>query len=235
VIAVVLSGTLDDGAAGMVTVRLRGGKGVVQDPDDALHPGMPRSAIVAAEPDVVAPVHEIPGILARLVHEDVPDRAHDSVSPLLVKEDAMARFDIDEINDSDRPGKPSGLSCPDCNGVLFEIREGHLVRYRCRVGHGWSTASLVAEQSSALESALWMALRSLEEKAELSRRLADGAARVGHHISAESFRSQSEAAQSASSLVRDLLLEISTSELSRGSLPDEGADLGGALGVSSDG
>ncbi len=123
VTAVVLSGTLDDGAAGMVSVRLRGGKGVVQDPDDALHPGMPRAAIAVGEPEFVVPVAEIPELLTRLVQEDVPD-GPDEVPTLLRKEDAMARFDEPEMSDPHPPGRAAGLSCPDCNGSLFEIREG---------------------------------------------------------------------------------------------------------------
>jgi two-component system chemotaxis response regulator CheB len=228
VTAIVLSGTLDDGAAGMVSVRLRGGRGIVQDPDDALHPGMPKAAIATALPDFVAPVADIPQILVRLAQEDVDELPGD-VPTLLRKEDAMARFDLEELVAPDHPGQPSGLSCPDCNGSLFEIREGHLVRYRCRVGHGWSTASLVAEQSSALESALWMALRSLDEKAELSLRLSQRAEHGGHQFSATSFKSQSDAARSAATVVRDLIVEISRSALSRANLPDDSADLTAAM------
>jgi two-component system chemotaxis response regulator CheB len=230
VTAVVLSGTLDDGAAGMATVRRRGGRGIAQDPDDALHAGMPRAAIVTAGPEYVLPVADIPRALTRIVTEAVEDSPGQEPA-LLAKEDAMARFDVNEFNDPDRPGDPSGLSCPDCHGVLFEIHEGRLSRYRCRIGHGWSMASLVAEQSSSLETALWISLRTLHEKSALSSRLAARARDVGHELSAHSFQMQAESARGAAQVVHDLIVEISSSQLAPSHLPDEGADPSAALEI----
>jgi two-component system chemotaxis response regulator CheB len=207
VIGVVLSGALDDGTAGMVAVRLRGGIGVVQNPDEALHGSMPRSAMLTADVQHVLPVAKIPALLDELVHEEVADDDSES-SELMITEAAMADLDLDAINRPERPGTPSGLSCPDCNGTLFEIEEGGLVRYRCRVGHAWSSASLVAEQASALEGALWMALRALEEKAALTGDLARRAVSAGHRLSGEAFNQDAQEAQRAAVLVRNLIDEI---------------------------
>jgi two-component system chemotaxis response regulator CheB len=58
---IVLSGTMDDGAAGLAAVRQAGGLAMVQDPAEAEFPGMPQAAIDAADPQVVARVPELAG------------------------------------------------------------------------------------------------------------------------------------------------------------------------------
>jgi len=52
-------------------------------------------------------------------------------------------------------------------GYLWELRDGDLTRFRCRVGHAFSIESMDAKQAEMLESALWAALRALEERANL--------------------------------------------------------------------
>lgn len=204
VIGVVLSGVLDDGTAGLSAIAACGGVTVVQDPQDALYPGMPTSAIDHVDVDHVVPLTEMAGLLARLCKEEVDD-ARVPVSPLLAIEADMALMDDEAMNHSDRPGRPSGFSCPDCAGVLWEIRDGEMVRYRCRVGHAWSAESLLGEQSEQLDSALWMALRGLEEKAALARTLHDRALERGSPLTAERFGEQAEDATRAASLIRSML------------------------------
>jgi two-component system chemotaxis response regulator CheB len=80
-------------------------------------------------------------------------------------------------------------------------------RFRCRVGHAWSPESLLTRQSESLEAALWIALRSLEERASLARRLAEPARDRGHRITATRFEEQAAEAQNAARVVRDLLLD----------------------------
>jgi two-component system chemotaxis response regulator CheB len=105
----------------------------------------------------------------------------------------------------DRPGTPSGFGCPSCHGALFSITEGGLERFRCRVGHAWSPDALAAEQAQALEGALWMALRGLEERAALSLRMEERAAGRGHRLSAQTFRLRHDEAQQAAGLLRRML------------------------------
>jgi two-component system chemotaxis response regulator CheB len=185
-------------------VASRGGVTVVQDPADALYPGMPLSALEHLAVDHVLPVAEIAELLVRLCKEEVVD-AGSPAPPLLEIEADMALMDEEAMNESDRPGRPSGFSCPDCNGVLWEIRDGSLVRYRCRVGHAWSAESLLGEQSTQLDSALWMALRGLEEKAALARTLSDRARERGSALTATRFTEQAEDATRAASTIRTLL------------------------------
>ncbi|GAB3489752.1 chemotaxis protein CheB [Flexivirga lutea] len=117
----------------------------------------------------------------------------------------------DMVNDLARPGQAAGFSCPDCNGSLFQIHDGDLVRFRCRVGHAWSSLALMAAQSESLDSALWMALRSLEDKAALSDQLADRAAERGNTLSRQRFLEKAaEARRSARVLQRLLEQPLST-------------------------
>jgi two-component system chemotaxis response regulator CheB len=206
VVCVVLSGVLDDGTAGMIAVRARGGIGVAQHPDDALYSSMPMHAIEVARADHVATLAEMGKLLVRLVTEDV-ELAAAAPSNLMETETAMADFDPEALNEEDRPGTPSGYGCPSCHGALFTITEGGMERYRCRVGHAWSPEALAEEQAQALEGALWMALRGLEERAALSLRMRERAEQRGHRHSAVAFRRRHDEAQSAAMVLRRLLQE----------------------------
>jgi two-component system chemotaxis response regulator CheB len=204
VIGVVLSGVLDDGTAGLSAVAARGGTTIVQDPGDALYPGMPTHALAHVPADYVLPAKEIGPLLANLCDQEVAGD-EPPVSPLLAIETDLAMMDGEAMNKDERPGRPSGFSCPDCNGVLYEIRDGEMLRYRCRVGHAWSSESLLGEQAQQLDSALWMALRGLEEKAALARSMRDSARDRGNPLSAKRFAEQSEEATRAASLIRAML------------------------------
>jgi two-component system, chemotaxis family, protein-glutamate methylesterase/glutaminase len=204
VIGVVLSGALDDGTAGLAAIKTRGGLAVVQEPADALYPGMPTSALEHVRVDHVQPAAAMGELLARLTAE--PAGAANPAPANMEVEVEVEGFSL-EAMEGEHPGKPSGFSCPDCNGVLWEIQDGDLQRFRCRVGHAWSPESLLTQQSEGLEAALWIALRSLEERAALARKLAAPARRRGHTITASRFEEQAAEAQQAARLVRNLLLD----------------------------
>jgi two-component system chemotaxis response regulator CheB len=204
VIGVVLSGALDDGTAGLLAIKSRSGTAVVQDPKEALYPGMPASALEHVQVDHVAAAASMGKLLARLIADLAETPAAPAPTDMQVEVE-MEGFSM-EAMESNHPGIPSGFSCPDCNGVLWQIQDGGLERYRCRVGHAWSPESLLTQQSEALEAALWIALRSLEERAALATRLAEPARSRGHSITATRFEEQAAEAQQAARLVRDLLL-----------------------------
>jgi two-component system, chemotaxis family, protein-glutamate methylesterase/glutaminase len=210
VVGVVMSGALDDGTAGLIAITQQGGTALVQDPAEALQPSMPLSALRLVETAEALTTDEIAKRLVELVSEDLPAVPAPDPSPLMEREVTMADLQIDALNAPDHPGIPSGLSCPDCHGILFEIEEGDLVRYRCRVGHAWSPESLAASQAQGLETALWIALRSLEEKAALSRDLAARSRTGGHRLSVENFERNAEESLAAAAIVRGVIDRINT-------------------------
>ena len=201
VIAVVLSGALDDGTAGLVAVKQRGGVAIVQDPDDALCGDMPRSALENVEVDHCVPVAAIPRLLERLAHERV--ELHSPIPPLLEQETAIA-LDRNSVSDGP-PGKPSEFACPSCGGVLNEVHDGKVLRFRCRVGHAYGVASLTADQQDKIEAALWAALRALEDQIALNRRLARRAQERGHQRTANTFLKYEEAAREQANTIRTVL------------------------------
>ncbi|HWE36718.1 MAG TPA: chemotaxis protein CheB [Isosphaeraceae bacterium] len=206
VIGVVLSGSLDDGAAGLAAIQSRGGLALVQEPDDSLYPGMPRSALESVRADHCEPVVELAGTLSRLVQEEVRMADDDPTTDAMKLESAIAALDLGAIREEQRPGIVSGFGCPDCGGALWELRDGELVRYRCRVGHAWTAHSLVAEQAQAVESALWSALRALEERAELCGRIAERLGRRGANATESRFAAQAREARRRAAILRQVLI-----------------------------
>lgn len=162
-VAVILSGALGDGSLGATAVKQAGGIVIVQDPDDATVPSMPESAIRAVgDVDALLTAPEIGPALERLT----------AGGPELGEELAMNPGDA-LAESPERPvGPPSAFTCPECSGPLWEVSEGEIVNYRCRVGHAYSEDSMMIEQGSAVEAALWSALEALEERAEFLRRMA---------------------------------------------------------------
>jgi two-component system, chemotaxis family, protein-glutamate methylesterase/glutaminase len=205
VIGVVLSGNLDDGTAGLAAVRRHGGVTVVQDPTDALYPGMPASAVEHVPVDHVLPLAALPALLLELVNEPVEaeDPVDDSQDEM---ETGIAELDPKAVQGDDRPGTPSAYSCPECHGVLWEIQgEGELVRFRCRVGHAYGAETLMAEQAGSVESALWTAMQVLKERAALARRMCRKMEERGNQRSADRFREQADDADRRAAVIREVL------------------------------
>ena len=209
VIAVVLTGMLDDGTAGLQAVKLRGGTALVQDPKEAMFAGMPRNAVENVAVDWILPLAEIAPALVRLAQEP-PEKNMDFMASPQHKEDMAVEADIAEMDmaalEQDRAGQPSGFTCPECHGALWETQDGELIRFRCRVGHAYSPDSLLADQSEALEDALWIALRALEESAALADRLQKRAGERGHNLASSRFGQQAQDARERAQIVRQALL-----------------------------
>ncbi len=193
VAGVVLSGTRDDGTAGLRAIHDRGGLAIVQDPDEAMFRGMPQSALAGDHPDYVLPVKDIGDLLSKLArHERSGEARSETMPDELDAELRWANPDLAWSAPVDPPlaATVSGFTCPECHGSLWEIEAEGFPRYRCRVGHGFSAESLVVVQRSDVESALWTAYRALEERVALFRRLSERAQVRHADITAEHFRAE---------------------------------------------
>ena len=188
VVGVVLSGHLDDGSAGLASIKQRRGLAIVQSPDEAIVPSMPLNAIESTEVDFVLSAEEIGPKLVELTKSE----ALEQVQP---------------ISSGGRNMAASGqtYACPECGGVLEEIQENTMVRFRCRVGHLYSPGSLLADQTEAVEKALWAAIRSMEEQAEFSDRLATNSRQKKHTRLAKRFSEKAQASRQNANILRDLL------------------------------
>lgn len=180
VIGVILTGSLDDGTAGLQAIKRCGGLAIVQDPQEALFPSMPLSALANAQVDYTLPLAQIGPLLGSLAHESSSEEGAIAVDEDIKTELRLEQMDPALMYTNERTGKPSVYSCPDCGGVLWEIEDNDILRFRCRVGHAFSVESMFAGQSESVESALWIALKNLQENADLTRRLAQHARTHGH-------------------------------------------------------
>ncbi|HEX3578400.1 MAG TPA: chemotaxis protein CheB [Thermoanaerobaculia bacterium] len=204
-IGVILSGTLDDGTAGLLAIQRRGGISIVQDPDDAAYPGMPASAIANVAVDYILPLAEIAAQLDRSVKQEHRN-VHGNVEVTQMElEKKIAEMDAKALRGDDRPGQPSAFSCPDCGGVLWEIEEGELTRFRCRVGHAYSPETMLAAQGDKLEEALWTAMKTLEESARLAKRLAAAERQRGHEWMAVRFDERENKSRDRADVIRRFL------------------------------
>lgn len=157
---IVLSGTMDDGAAGLRVIGHAHGLTVVQDPAEADFPGMPRAAIAEAAPALVCPVAEMGEKLVAWMGELGP--AEEEADPYSEDGPAGATMSTSELSE---------FTCPECGGTLWLDGTYGAERYRCRVGHTFSPDGLLVGKQDALEAALWAAIVAIEERADVSRRL----------------------------------------------------------------
>jgi two-component system chemotaxis response regulator CheB len=195
-IGVILSGNLDDGTAGLGWIKKCGGWTVVQDPDDAEFPGMPTSAVRYVEPDYIVPLDRIAALLQALVAA-APRDPGDCVSETLERSpsaDSPARQNPE--------GAPSGFTCPECHGALWETHESGHLYFRCRIGHAFSSETLMVQDGQALEAALWTAVRSLEEYGALAQRLSASARKLGHDRSASAHAERALDAEHQAAIIR---------------------------------
>lgn len=179
VMAILLSGSQDDGTYGMQVIKNAGGLTVVQHPEEAAVRSMPLSAIANVDVDHVATVAAIVDLIIERSGPTSRKGTTIMAPPeTLEPQDPANATPVKAMIDSF--GLPSGITCPDCGGALWEIRDGQLVRYRCHVGHQYSPERLEAGQNDAVEGALWSAVRALEEQADLRQRMAERA--QGSHL-----------------------------------------------------
>ncbi len=206
VIGVILTGLLDDGAAGLLGVQRCGGVAVVQAPEDAAFPEMPRQALLAVASARAVKLAELAPLLVRLTGEPAPE-------PPPVPEALRIEAELTEnaMKDEDWeavPGRTTAFTCPDCNGAIREIEEDGILRYRCRVGHAYTSESLVAAKDDAVEDALWLALQTLQERTQMLERMAREDEALGRRRSAVGFRERAREAEHHAQRLREFVARL---------------------------
>jgi two-component system chemotaxis response regulator CheB len=202
VTAVVLSGTLDDAALGSATVERLGGQVIVQDPADADYDSMPRNAIGVTGHPTVVPTSDLAEQVVRLAKQEAEMTPSDAAEPDEELKAEISGLLAGSPETDTRIRTYSDLTCPECGGPLYFFQGERAETYDCLVGHRWSPQSLFEEHSSAVERALWLAIRSLDERARLTGRLAAAARGRGHPLSASQFSEAAEEAKRSAATLR---------------------------------
>ena len=185
VIAVVLTGMLNDGASGLADVKRCGGVTVIQNPADSVAPDMPLGALRATDVDYRAPLSDMAPLLIELAGQEAGPAAP-------IPEDIKAEVGIALGRRSDpetlaKFSDPVAMTCPACGGVLSEVHRGPPLRFRCQVGHAYTADALAYERETATDEAVRVALRIMEEQALLGAKMADEARRSGRPAAASSY------------------------------------------------
>ena len=206
VIGVILTGALDDGAAGLEAVKERGGIAVVQDPFDALYPSMPIQAMKAVAVDHCVPITELGSVLVSLANEAILEEEVNQVSKEMEIEVGVALEDNALERGIMKIGEPSPYSCPECHGVLLRLKQGKLIRFRCHTGHAYSPNSLLVEVTKSIEDALWSTLRGIEESEMLMSHIAQHLHEANDGDTAELFKQKANDAKRRADLVRQAVM-----------------------------
>lgn len=172
VIGIILSGYLDDGVAGLEVIKKCGGVCIVQDPEDAEYPDMPKNALNHVQVDHCLAISEMGGLLYQLI-----SRKLGRLKPIpndIQIEAKIAQRVLSDLPSVNALGDQVPFNCPGCGGVLWKINDSSPIRYRCHTGHAYTESSLLAEQTMKIEETMWIALRMFEERKNLLNTMASG-------------------------------------------------------------
>jgi len=200
-VGAVLTGTLGDGAAGLSALKQCGAVTVVQDPRDAAFGEMPATALARARPDHVVSLAGMPALLEKLVRQAAGQPA--PVPANLEYEVNIASGGRGSMSEMDRIGQRSVLACPDCHGIMWEIDEGELVRYRCHEGHAYTAEVMSLALDDNVRRALASALRALDERTALARKLETQARAGGRNLSADSWSDKAREFEEEARIIRE--------------------------------
>jgi two-component system, chemotaxis family, protein-glutamate methylesterase/glutaminase len=205
VIGIVLSGALDDGTAGLWTVKHYAGIAIVQDPMDAEVPSMPENAMREVQIDYCVGLSELPQLLVRLVKEPLPENDD-------VMKDKQTKKEIDIAAEENALaavmefGQLTPYTCPECHGVLLRLRNANIARYRCHTGHAYSADALMAALTEKVEDGLYNAIRGMDEAIMLLNHMGDHFAEVNQPKAAALYFKKAKEAEARSQWVRKAAL-----------------------------
>ena len=222
VTAVLLSGGPGDGVGGLSLVKASGGMTMVQDPAQSFAPALPEDAIEMVQPDFVGSPAQLGARVAHVTSQPRRTRPIGSNGPEHLHVEAQGKMaGMAGVEMAGGGWKPSGFACPDCNGALWELDDGGIIRFRCRVGHMYAAESLIDGQADELEEALWSAINVMEERAELTGRLASRAAQSGFEETSTRYRRTSDEMREQAGQIRALLASDVGFGLEAGDEPPE--------------
>jgi len=209
-IGVILTGYLDDGTVGLQAIKARRGMAIVQDPAEAEAPDMPTSALRHVEVDLTLRMSEIGPALVEMVSaaaqpNAAPHTAEAPAAPDWIDIENRLTGEDSDMEDLEKIGKPSSLTCPECSGALWEIGHGRPVRYRCHTGHAFTAKVLAALQSNTVEDALWGAIRALHEQERLFNKMSEQALQSGHTDSVAEYRAKAAQAKAHAQSLREVI------------------------------
>ncbi|WP_247233420.1 chemotaxis protein CheB [Telluribacter sp. SYSU D00476] len=209
-IGIILTGMLDDGTAGMLAISRCGGTCIVQDPNEAEYPDMPLSVVTNMEVDYCVPLTQIGFVLYNVMKtkeiKGIP------IPPDLRKEAEIAEKVVTKIEDTTQLGTQSTYVCPDCGGVLSELKDDGFSRYRCHTGHVFTEGDLLTLKTEEIESTLWVALRIMEEKRNLLAKLAEEEIRKGLNIIAIEHRRRADELGVHISKIKEVIFRSATDD-----------------------
>ena len=199
-IAILLTGYLDDGTAGMKVVKRCGGICIIQDPTEAQYPDMPQNALNQVKIDYSLPLAEMGGLLYQLIL-DKPGKSVTIPKDILI-ESAIAERTLSDLPSVNALGEQVPFNCPGCGGVLWQVDKGASSRFRCHTGHAYTAASLLAAQTNKIEETMWTALRMFEERKNLLTTMA----KSGKGVNSKSLLERAELSQVHIDRIRAILM-----------------------------
>jgi two-component system chemotaxis response regulator CheB len=207
VIGAILSGLLDDGAAGLLAIKRCGGVAFVQHPDDAAEPSMPSRAAEVLGPllDGAYPSESLGRHIVHLVGTKAS--AEGELPPEILLEAELSERPQTEHLPAAELGTLVALTCPGCGGPLREIDVKESLRYRCFTGHAYTARALLEDQSERVERALWAAVRSMEERAATLLALCRNSRVKDQERAARSFELDANEMRAHAEVVRNILLQ----------------------------
>src|SRR5688500_3045138 len=207
VIGVILTGMLEDGASGMYAIKKAGGICIIQDPNEAKYPDMPRAVLNVLKPDYSLPVSEM-GDAIREAVVTLQKKKKVKLPDDLVKEAEIAErvnIGIEQVQDL---GQKSNISCPECGGGLWEIKDNGFTRYRCHVGHAFSEEGLMTSMEASTESTLWIALRMIDERKNLLQQIGDKESKKGNRKLAATYSERARELEVHAEKLKEILFSV---------------------------
>jgi two-component system chemotaxis response regulator CheB len=205
VIGVLLTGMLEDGVSGLRAIRDAEGVVIVQDPQDAAFPELPHRALKAVVPDRMLPLDRIGGAIISSVGVQVGVSV---ASQSLALEADLDREGTSSPERLGTLGSQTTVACPECRGPLWQVGDSVLRRYRCYLGHVTTASELLGASALEVESALWSAVRALNDRATTLQTLAEDAKRIGNGQSSETYASRANEAHQQADVVRKFMADL---------------------------